>query len=261
MIKAAVLGSPISHSLSPKIHMKAYELLGIAGDYVAIELGEESLRTFFEENKDSSWTGFSLTMPLKEVVLEVCQNVSAIATRCNSANTLYKREDIWTATSTDYLAFENLLKVASNSKIAIIGGGGTARAAAGALDSKVSNLDIILRNPEREEALRAAAPNTRISFLRESAPIERYDFVIQTLPSGAYDLNSKNLLRTEGTLLECLYRPWPTQIASRFLELGGKVISGQELLVEQALFQIKLFSQIEFDFDTMRKSLLEYLAI
>ena len=115
MIRAAVLGSPISHSLSPKIHRHAYELLGLDSTYSAIEVDERSFPDFYREatsqSDASEWSGFSLTMPLKEIVLQFCKSVDPVVEIINSGNTLYRVDNSWRVTSTDYLAFKKLLNV------------------------------------------------------------------------------------------------------------------------------------------------------
>ena len=97
MIRAAVLGSPISHSLSPKIHRKAYDLLDLDSEYTAIEVDEKSFPDFFQnlESSDdgSKWSGFSLTMPLKEIVLQYCVASDPIAKRIDSGNTLFRSDN------------------------------------------------------------------------------------------------------------------------------------------------------------------------
>lgn len=260
MIRAAVLGSPIAHSLSPKIHTKAFEILGVSGEYQAIEVDEKAFPTFFEENSEGSWNGFSFTMPLKEIVLQASNQVDDRAKRINSANTLYRLGDGWAVTSTDYLAFENLLSVDANASVAIIGGGGTARAAIGSLNSKLKSVDVFLRNPTRLQAMSTAAPDIKVNQCEMDTALDSYDLIIQTTPSGAFDKYAANLNKTSGSLLECLYKPWPTPLASRFAELGGTVISGKELLVEQALFQIELFTQMKIDFAQMRQALLAHIS-
>ncbi len=260
MIKAAVLGSPISHSLSPKIHKKAFEILGIPGEYQAIEVDEKTFPKFFEEYSEANWNGFSLTMPLKEIVLQASNQVDDRARRINSANTLYRVEDDWGVTSTDYLAFENLLTVDENARVAIIGGGGTARAAIGSLNSKLETVDVLLRNPGRMQAMSKAAPDVKVNHFEMSAALDSYDLIIQTTPSGAFDQYVTKLNSAPGKLIECLYKPWPTPLALRFAEYGGTVTSGKELLVEQALFQIELFTEMNFDFGKMRQALLEHIA-
>jgi shikimate dehydrogenase len=260
MIRAAVLGSPISHSLSPKIHNKAFEILSVAGAYEAIEVNEASFSAFISENLNDTWSGFSLTMPLKEIVLKVAGKIDDRAKRINSANTLYRLASGWGVTSTDCLAFENLTVVDSDTKIAVIGGGGTARAAIGALNSSASAVDVLLRNPDRLSGMSGAAPDILVNLREMSTPLDSYDLIIQTTPAGAFDLHAGNLKNVHGTLIECLYKPWPTPLSSRFEELGGTVISGKQLLVEQALFQIELFTQVNFDFSEMRKLLLSHIA-
>ena len=71
MIRAAVLGSPISHSLSPALHKRAYDLLGVPASYGAIELTPEHAGDFFQRALQEEWTGFSLTMPLKETIFDL----------------------------------------------------------------------------------------------------------------------------------------------------------------------------------------------
>jgi shikimate dehydrogenase len=264
MIKAAVLGSPISHSLSPKIHSRAYELLGLKSEYTAIEVDEKSFPDFFLKLKlsesGSDWSGFSLTMPLKEIVLQYCNAADPIAKRIDSGNTLFRSNGSWQVTSTDYLAFHNLLKVSKDSKVAIIGGGGTARAAIGSLNSRVEEVDVLLRSESRVPALAKAAPDLKVNKLDMTSDLDEYDLIIQTTPAGVFDQYVSNTTRAKGTLLEALYKPSPTNLAGRYRELGGEIISGKELLVEQALFQIELFTGRKFDFTEMRSALLSVIA-
>jgi shikimate dehydrogenase len=264
MIRAAVLGSPISHSLSPKIHRKAYELLGVDSEYTAIEVDEKSFPDFFKKldsNDDgSSWSGFSLTMPLKEIVLQYCGASDPVAKQIDSGNTLFRSDNSWKVTSTDYLAFQNLLKVSKNSKVAIIGGGGTARAAIGALNNQVAAVDVLLRSESRMAALVKAAPDLQVNMFEMTHALNDYDLIVQTTPAGIFDEYVSNTVVAKGTLLEALYKPSPTNLARRYKELGGEVISGKELLVEQALFQIQLFTGQEFDFVEMRKALLSAIT-
>ena len=105
MIRAAVLGSPISHSLSPLLHRCAYQLLGVQADYSAIEMTPERAPIFFQRAIDEDWTGFSLTMPLKETIFdyefEPAFVIDPVAVQMRSANTLIKKEKTFWATSTD----------------------------------------------------------------------------------------------------------------------------------------------------------------
>ena len=136
MINAAVLGSPISHSLSPRLHMSAYKFLNISGHYGSFDVPAGSLNEFLSD-KSNGWTGFSLTMPLKEEVLSIAEVIDPLVNRIQSGNTLVRKNDSWSLHSTDVLGFQNAWNLENSSKpksVLIVGSGATARAAAAAFD-------------------------------------------------------------------------------------------------------------------------------
>jgi shikimate 5-dehydrogenase len=136
MINAAVLGSPISHSLSPRLHMSAYKHLNISGKYGSFDVPAGSLGEFLRD-KTKDWTGFSLTMPLKEEVLSVAEVIDPLVKRIQSGNTLVRQGNSWSLHSTDVLGFQNAWYKENSSKpktVLIVGSGATARAAAAAFD-------------------------------------------------------------------------------------------------------------------------------
>ena len=255
MIKAAVLGSPIGHSLSPALHKRAYEILKIPASYGAIELTPESAREFFELALREDWTGFSLTMPLKESIFDLNFNVDPIAQRMRSANTLIKEDGTFYATSTDRTAFIRLFEGIDKKRTAIIGGGGTARAALGALDGRAESVDFLLRTPARAELLSTIAQNTEVHFFDMEHSLRGYDLVIATVPSGASDQIAESLDFTIPTFCEVLYNPFPTPLLAQAQLLGSKTIDGIDLLVEQAMDQVLLFTGEPFDLAEMRGAL------
>jgi len=136
MIRAAVLGSPISHSLSPQLHKIAYEILGIQADYSRFDVKSGGLPDFLVEHPELD--ALSLTMPLKEEALLIADSVSQISLQIQSGNTLSKKDGIWNLTSTDVEGFIQALKVnnfSSDGTALIIGSGATARACVAALAS------------------------------------------------------------------------------------------------------------------------------
>ncbi len=265
MIKAAVLGSPISHSLSPLLHKTAYELLGVDGDYSAIEMVSEKLATFIG-SLDNSWRGLSLTMPLKESVLDLDMEFDEAVLRTRSANTiLFNDEGRARATSTDYLAFSRLLKVSVGSRIAILGAGGTARSAIGSLDGRVPKIDIYLRDLTKGEILKDVAPNSEVILHQltslDAKGLQNYDWLVSTLPAGvadglAQELQASNEKFPSLRILDVLYHPWPTELLLILKACGAQTLDGLDLLVEQALDQIALFTGEKFDYDTMRSVLI-----
>jgi shikimate dehydrogenase len=256
MIKAAVLGSPISHSLSPLLHMAAYKELGLQADYQGIELTLENAPTFFERAKNEGWTGFSLTMPLKESVFNSGFEIEPIALQMRSANTLLFKGGNFSALSTDRTAFIRLLENVKKTRVAIIGGGGTARAALGALNGSAVEVDFLLRSAQRSQTLKGIATKSEVNFFDMQHPLDGYDLVISTVPASASEIVAAKSWNKETTFFEVLYNPFPTQGLKRAQEIGSQVIDGMQLLVEQALDQIQLFSGLDFDFDLMRRNLL-----
>lgn len=256
VIRAAVLGSPISHSLSPRLHNAAFQFLEVEGSYEAIEVDEAGLVEFLASIEVENWTGFSLTMPLKEKVLQLAEILDPIALRIQSANTLLLTSEGRYATSTDYLAFKRILAAKEYSRVAVIGSGGTARAALGAIDGTIPEVDIFLRNRSQDEALQNCMLETQAHFLNFQDEISNYDLVISTTPKGVTDEIARRITKPVGELIEVLYSPWPTVLAERWLSSDLPVTDGIDLLVEQGLDQVKLFTKLDFDPNALRAHLL-----
>jgi shikimate dehydrogenase len=155
------------------------------------------------------------------------------------------------------MAFKSLLKPYFGKKIAVLGAGGTARAAIGALKGTGTEVSVLTRSVTRHDQLHAAAVDLKIDFLdwHRFEEIQDRDLIISTTPAGATD--GLSVISSKADFFEVIYHPWPTELAKRYQNLGRTVIGGLSLLVEQALFQIKYFTQVEFDFNDMRKTLLK----
>jgi len=256
MIKAAVLGSPISHSLSPLLHNAAYKELGIRADYQAIDVTLEKAPEFFDRALREEWTGFSLTMPLKESVFSSDFEIDPGVLRMRSANTLLYKNGNFSALSTDRTAFIRLLEPVKRERVAIIGGGGTARAALSALDSPSVAIDFLLRSEQRSQMLSQIANSSKVGFFDMEHDLQGYDLIISTVPAGASELVASKNWSKEAIFFEVLYNPFPTAALQKAKDLGCKTLDGMQLLVEQALDQIHLFSGTQFDYDQMRSLLL-----
>lgn len=248
-MRAAVLGSPITHSLSPAIHNAAYLALGIEGKYDAVEVKQGELQKFMSKVRDieANWIGFSLTMPLKEELLQVADEIDPLALKISSGNTLLPRNGKWFATSTDVsgflwaLAFNGITEI---EKIQVIGAGATARAAVAALDAPGRHIQVINRNTNREEVMRRVASQADLEFIDWSNISLDADLVINTTPSGVADQLEPGI----GTYFDVLYNPWPTALAKKW---NGKVIDGLELLVHQAIDQLHLMTGFVIDRSAM----------
>jgi len=224
MIRGAVLGSPISHSLSPVLYRGALTFLGIDGRYEAIDVPSGTFADFFTK-RASEFDYFSLTMPLKEEALSLNISFDDLSKRIGSANMLYRKNGTWHGTSTDGSGFVSALASSDRtfSSALILGAGGTARAIAGAIDSYIPSISIL----------------GRTSTWSDSFDLSEYDLVINTTPAGAADLLAENLPASVSALLfDVIYTPWPTVLASRWSDRSGEVINGKELLLWQGIDQL-----------------------
>jgi len=245
VINGAVLGSPITHSLSPTLHKAAFDLLGIDGNYKAINVPEFTLKSFLEE-RSRDFDYFSITMPLKEEVLDLGFETDAYTIKIQSANCLYRKNNQWKLTSTDGSGFLAALEAAGKTnfqRVLVLGAGGTARAVVGALDSCSENLVVLGRSDLRREALESSATNCNFEYKRWTLDIDfaEFDLVVNTTPAGAADLLADSVRLGEcRTLFDVIYKPWPTVLASRWADSGGTVINGLELLMYQGIDQLEL---------------------
>lgn len=245
MIRAAVLGSPISHSLSPTLHLTAYKYLEVEGNYQAIDVPSANLRDFIS-HLDESWTGFSLTMPLKEEVLSIADAKDDLAVRINSANTLLKTDSGWRALTTDVNGFVQTF-LAHDLKdfktVLILGSGATARAAAAACDASQRLITVIHRTPEREAAMRRAAPLSDLVFLPWGSKLVNADLVINATPAGVADAYCEEVAEDlTGVYFEALYSPWPTKLLAKWRSSKGYGIDGLDLLIHQGIDQVSLMT-------------------
>ena len=265
MIRGAVLGSPISHSLSPTLHMGAFNFLGIDGKYEAIDVPSGGLSRFFAEQSEN-FDYLSLTMPLKEESFSLDIEFDSLSSRIDSINTLYRRDGVWRGCSTDGSGFisavqdEGLLSI---SQSLILAGGGTARAIAGALDGLVPSISILGRTSTRRDALSRCVGNSKFDYLAwsDDFDLSPFDLVVNTTPAGAADHLAENLSPVVNALLfDVIYKPWPTVLASRWADRSGRVINGKELLLWQGLDQLELVLDEPFDRSKLAPHLREILA-
>ena len=249
-MKAAVLGSPIAHSLSPALHNAAYAALGLdQWSYECFELVAADLPGFLA-GRDADWRGFSLTMPLKAACLEVATGVTPTAGRAGAGNTLVRTADGWLADNTDVPGLVDALRPAWQAgwtEAAVLGAGATARSAVLALDDLgVQSVTVYARNPARADRLLVWAATAAPRVTVAAAPLPGWaageqPCVLSTLPGGAADDLAVPGQRA-GLLFDAVYAGWPTPLARRAQAAGMTVVSGLDLLVHQAARQFELFT-------------------
>ena len=251
MINAGVLGSPIIHSLSPLLHQTAYQFLGIQGEYKAYEVPSGGLAEFLS-SQGRELNCLSLTMPLKEEALSIADHISTISKQIASGNTLHKKDNGWNLTSTDVEGFSFALAAVENrsyEKVLIIGAGATARAVAASCNTSTTSLTVVSRSKNRIESIRQSAPAAALNFVEwDLQPdLDGYDLVVNTTPGNAASSFLDRVSSPRGVFFEVIYNPWPTELLSRWIDVGGSFVDGLDLLIHQAISQIEIFSGQKVD--------------
>jgi shikimate dehydrogenase len=244
--RCAVLGSPIAHSLSPALHRAAYGYLGLNWTYDLVQVDEQGLAPFVC-GLDASWRGLSLTMPLKVAVLELGE-VDQLATLTGAGNTLILEGGSRRVYNTDVAGLTGAVGQVAQAplrRVTILGAGATANAAlVAATELGGQQLTVVARTPSRAEPLRALARNLGVNLdLRPwSRQIPEADLVISTVVSGAADSIADAVADSAPLIVDVIYDPWPTVLATTAQRAGCTVVSGRDLLVGQARLQIELMT-------------------
>lgn len=266
--RAAVLGFPVAHSLSPVLHGAAYAALGLRDwSYGRVECDEAGLPGFVD-GLGEEWAGLSLTMPLKQVALDVADRVSPLAASTGAANTLVLGPDGILADNTDVVGIVAALREAGVGKVSrsvVLGAGGTARAAIAALEELGDRAPrVLVRDVARTGALHDAAQ--RLGVIADVRPeltdpavatatLADADVVISTLPPGAADALTGTRWQPGTTVLDVVYVPWPTGFAAAAAAAGCPVVSGLAMLLHQAVEQVELMTGRPGPVEPMRSAL------
>ncbi|MFF5937754.1 shikimate dehydrogenase [Streptomyces sp. NPDC012508] len=246
--RAAVLGSPIAHSLSPVLHRAAYAALGLdTWTYDRFEVDEAGLPGFVE-GLDESWAGLSLTMPLKRAIIPLLDAISDTAASVEAVNTVVLTEDgRRVGDNTDIPGLVAALRERGVEKVdsaAILGAGATASSALAALSRICAGpVTAYVRSEARAEEMRGWGERLGVDVrTADWAHADRAfaaPLVIATTPAGATDALAAEVPDAPGTLFDVLYHPWPTPLAAAWSERGGAVLGGLDLLVHQAVLQVE----------------------
>ncbi|WP_415943228.1 shikimate dehydrogenase [Streptomyces sp. 067-1] len=246
--RAAVLGSPIAHSLSPVLHRAAYAELGLTDwTYDRFDVDEAALAGFFAE-LGPEWAGLSLTMPLKRAVIPLLDGISETAASVDAVNTVVFGEDgRKTGDNTDIPGIVAALREHGVEKVetaAILGAGATASSALAALARICTGeVSVYVRSGARAAEMRGWAErldvDVRIVDWARAEEALSAPLVVATTPAGATDPLAAAVPERPATLFDVLYDPWPTALAARWSAHGGAVVSGLDLLLHQAVLQVE----------------------
>ncbi|MDT5346737.1 MAG: shikimate dehydrogenase [Mycobacterium sp.] len=264
-----MLGSPISHSRSPQLHLAAYRALGLSDwTYDRIECSAEELPAVVG-GFGPEWVGVSVTMPGKFAALRFADEHTPRAEQVGSANTLVRTPRGWRADNTDIDGVTGALgplKGHASGRALVCGSGGTAPAAVvGLAHLGVNGITVVARNPDK--AARLVDLGTRIGAATRFCGLDSGELadevaaaevLVSTIPVDV-------AARYAGTfaaipvLLDAVYDPWPTPLAAAVAAAGGRVINGLQMLLHQAFAQVEQFTGLPAPREVMTCALEELL--
>jgi shikimate dehydrogenase len=257
---AAVLGSPIAHSLSPVLHQAAYSALGLDGwTYRAVECVEAELESTLRHLEAEGLAGVSLTMPLKRAVMPMLARCERVAADVGGANTvLFGGVDgDWWGANTDVAGMVAVLQPAAPRSMTVLGAGATAASAlAAAAALGIPSVVVVARRPDAAADLYDVGARVLVGV--EVRPWASYgdalsaDAVVSTVPAGAADALVDAVPPEPRLLFDVVYAPWPTALAAAWGAAGGAVAGGLDLLVAQAAEQVRLMTGQEPPVEAMR---------
>jgi shikimate dehydrogenase len=271
-----VLGSPIGHSLSPVLHRAAYAALGLGNwTYEAIECDERRLPGLLARC-GPDWAGLSLTMPLKRAVLDLLDDAEPLVTEVGAANTVRFADGRRHGHNTDVPGMISALAEAGWAgpsrgdeppSVLILGAGATACSALAAVRALgVTEVTVAARDPGRAGDLLAAAARLGVTvrlspFSDPGVPAP--GLLLSTAPARAADQHAQRMTRgalVPGCVLDVVYHPWPTRLATAAAQVGVPVAGGFPLLLHQAARQVELMTGRPAPLGAMRAAGLDALA-
>ncbi len=277
----ALIGHPVSHSLSPIMQNAALQYLGLDLIYIALPCKDEDLGLVLNSFKKINCKGLNITIPHKEKVFNLCSEISPIANKLKAINTLkLNSEKEWSATNTDVEGFIYPLKNLNlaKKKSIVLGSGGAARSVIqGLINLNLSTISVISRNKSSLDKLIKNFDNQiqLKGFLNsdDQAPIliREADLIVNTTPAGMKTTKDENnvmpygeafwrSLNSRAIVYDLIYNPAPTSLLKFSAKRGCMTIDGLEMLVAQGIKSLSFWTDgLEVPFHVMNDALKKYL--
>jgi len=277
----ALIGNPVSHSLSPIMQNAALKYLGLDLIYIAVPCEDEDLELVLNSFKKINCKGLNITIPHKEKVFNLCSEISPIANKLKAINTLkLNSEKQWSATNTDVEGFIYPLKNLNlaKKKSIVLGSGGAARSVIqGLINLNLSTISVISRNKSSlDELIKNFNNQIQLQgFLSNDDQtqilIQEADLIVNTTPVGMKTTKYENnvlpygeafwrSLNSKTIVYDLIYNPTPTPLLKFSANKGCMTIDGLKMLVAQGIKSISFWTDgLEVPFDVMNDALKKYL--
>jgi shikimate dehydrogenase len=268
---AALIGYPVSHSVSPAFQQAAFDALGIDGRYEAWETPPDELGIAVERLRSGDLYGANVTVPHKVAVMRLVDEPDPIAERVGAVNTIVNRDGRLLATNTDVAGILGTLHDADVSlegcRVALVGAGGAARAVVAAMRAaRVARVTVINRTPENASTLADVAGDAidmRFAPLEADdatfqSAIRTADVVVQSTSVGMLHGPAEGqtpvpagLLHAGQVAFDLVYVPEETPFLRAASKAGARAVGGLGMLVHQGAESFRLWTGREPPLDVM----------
>lgn len=254
-----VVGEKLTHTLSPEINKRIFELIGVEAAYKKFEISKEDISKLGEALKVLNIKGVNVTIPYKEIVMKQLDYISKEAKDIGAVNTILLQDGKLKGYNSDYFGFKKTLEInnieVTGKVCAVLGTGGASKALITCLkDSGVRTLYVVTRNKSKE--FRINADVEIIDY--EQLKTIKGDVLVNATPVGMYpnvdeSPVSKEVIDNFDTLVDIVYNPKMTQFLKIGRKLGKKVCGGLYMLVGQAVKSEEIWHERNIDLDVINQ--------
>ncbi len=277
MQQFAVIGNPVSHSLSPDLHNWVFQRLGIKAEYQKQRVTKDGLKDFTLRLRQGEFKGANVTLPLKELMVTELDWVAAKAEKLGAVNCVLWQDGKLKGYNTDIIGFRNSLSKANvdlaKRTCILLGAGGVARSVlAAVLSADPARIIIINRTPVRADNLVrwATGINNKIEINVANLTLAETEFtsaamIINCTPVGMHPrIDASPLpeqyLQPDQTLIDTIYIPPLTHFLELGRSRGAQVVGGLDMFIEQALASLDIWFERKISNAVPRSELKNYLT-
>jgi shikimate dehydrogenase len=250
MKRFAILGYPLSHTLSPKLHKRLWQLLppadslneGYKYEILEIEPGQHG--SHYMRRLISEYEGLNVTIPHKLPVMEYLDDIDESARKIGSVNTVNNHNGMLIGFNTDYTGLKAALEkygMSVSGEVCIYGCGGAARAAAALVSDSGGHLSVAVRDPEKGEQFLADFPELKSPMAIPMIYDGEFETIINCTPVGMYP-NAEDcavpdyVIKKSKNVFDMVYNPKDTDLIKMAKAMGKNAESGMAMLVYQAIY-------------------------
>jgi len=263
----AIVGDPVSHSLSPVMQMAAFSAAGLSATYDKVRLQAPDLNSWFTDMRQGAFRGCNVTLPYKQSVLEMLDELDAPAQTVGAVNTVVRRSETLYGFNTDIDGFRSCLRTMSldlgGARVVVAGSGGAARAVLYVLHNEGAHITVVSRGRGTSVRLIDLHPQLQVLNANDmeaiGSALDGAALFINATPKGMAHLPNECPipngveLRAGVRVIDLIYGRL-TPLLAQALAAGCTVMDGLQMLVQQGAAAFHLWTGIRADVDAMKSA-------